>query len=106
MVGFRMAGFMLSGSGIRVFVLWNMGLGWGGWGKVQISDGGGWGCGGDGVWRGTGVVCVVYWRCLKGAIVRLMSCNAPLKASRLLWVNTLDGSLFPWAIVRGMKLYV
>ena len=40
------------------------------------------------------VVCVVYWRCLKGAVVRLISCNAPLKASRLLWVNTLDGSLF------------
>ena len=33
MVGFRMAGFMLSESGIRVFVLGNMGLGWGGWGK-------------------------------------------------------------------------
>ena len=30
MVGFRMAGFMLSGSEIRVFVLGNMGLGWGG----------------------------------------------------------------------------
>ena len=28
MVGFRMAGFMLSGNGIRVFVLGNMGLGW------------------------------------------------------------------------------
>ena len=39
MVGFRMAGFMLSGSGIRVFVLENMGLGWGGWGKVQVNDG-------------------------------------------------------------------
>ena len=43
-----MAGFMLSGSGIRVFVLGNMGLGWGGWGKVQIKGGGvvGMGCGG------------------------------------------------------------
>ena len=29
---------MLSGSGIRVFVLGNMGLGWSGWGKVQVSD--------------------------------------------------------------------
>ena len=83
---------MLSGSGIRVFVLGNKGLGWGGWGKVQVNDGGGWGCGRDGVWRGTGLVlCVAYyWRCLKGAVVRLMSCNAPLKASRLLWANTLD----------------
>ena len=91
MLGFRMAGFMLSGSGIRVFVLGNMGLGWGGWGKVQVNDGGGWGCGrdGDGV-----VVYIVYWRCLKGAIVRLMSCNAPLKVSRLLWATTLEGSLF------------
>ena len=54
----------------------------------------------DGMWRGAGVVgYVVYWRCLKGADVRLMSCNAPLKASRLLWVNTLGGSLFHWAIV-------
>ena len=34
MVGFRMAGFVLSGSEIRVFVLGNMGLGWGGWGKI------------------------------------------------------------------------
>ena len=39
MVGFRIAGFMLSGSGIRVFVLGNVGLGWGGWGKVQATDG-------------------------------------------------------------------
>ena len=37
------------------------------------------GCGG-----GQGWWCVVYWRCLKGAVVRLISCNAPLKASRLL----------------------
>ncbi|KAK2173075.1 hypothetical protein NP493_898g00016 [Ridgeia piscesae] len=57
---------------------WNVGLGWGGWGKVQVNDGEGWGCGRDGVCRGTGVVvCVVYWRCLKGAVLRLMSCNAP-----------------------------
>jgi len=34
MVVFRMAGFMLSGSGIRVFVLGNVELGWDGWGKV------------------------------------------------------------------------
>ena len=56
LLGFRMAGFMLSGSGIRVFVLGNMGLGWGGWGKVQIKAGGvvGMGCGGG---RGGGV----YW---------------------------------------------
>ena len=55
-------------------------------GKVQVND---WGEGGrDGVWRGTGVVVwVVYWRCLIGAVVRLMSCNAPLKASRLLCVG-------------------
>ena len=32
---------MLSGSGIKVLVLGNMGLVWGGWGKVQVSDGGG-----------------------------------------------------------------
>ena len=61
MFGFRMAGFMLSGSGIRVFLFGNMGLGWGGWGKVQFNDGERWGCGRDGVWRGTGVVeYVVY----------------------------------------------
>ena len=40
MVGFRMAGFILSGSGIRIFVLVNMGLGWGKWGKVQVEGGG------------------------------------------------------------------
>ena len=39
-VGFRMAGFMLSGSGIRVCVLGNVELGWGGWGKVQFNVGG------------------------------------------------------------------
>ena len=56
-----MVGFMLSGSGLRVFVLGNMGLGWAGWGKVQVNDGGGWGCGRDGVWgdRGGGVCCLL-----------------------------------------------
>ena len=44
---------------------------------------------------GAGVVgYVVYWRCLKGVVVRLMSCNAHLKASRLLWVKTLGRSMF------------
>ena len=32
----------------------------------------------------------VYYRCFKGAVVRLISCNAPLKASRMLWVNILN----------------
>ena len=52
MVGFRMAGFMLSGSGIRVFVLGNVELGWGGWGKVQVNGVGvvGMGCGGGLGW--------------------------------------------------------
>ena len=45
------------------------------------------------------VVYIAHWRCLKGEIVRLMSCNAPLKVSRLLWANTLEGSLFHWAIL-------
>ena len=98
-VGFRMAGVVLSGSGIRVFVLGNVEKGWGGWGKVQVNDG-------DGVDGRDVVGYVVYWRCLKGAVIRLMSCNALLKASRLLWVNTLSGSLFHWAIVRGKKLYL
>ena len=45
--------------------------------KSMMGEGG---CGRDGVWRGTGVVvCVVYWRCLKGAVVRLMTCHAPLR---------------------------
>ena len=52
---FRMAGFMLSGSRIRVLVLGNMGIGWGGWGKVQVNDGEdggvvGTGCGGGQGW--------------------------------------------------------
>ncbi|KAK2191793.1 hypothetical protein NP493_45g03001 [Ridgeia piscesae] len=59
MVGFRMAGFMLSGSGIRLFVLGNMGLGWGGWGKVQVNDGGGWGVVGMGCGGGQGWWCVL-----------------------------------------------
>ena len=59
MVGFRMAGFMLSGSGIRVFVLGNMGLGWDGWGKVQVNDGGGWGVVGTAYGGGQGWWCVL-----------------------------------------------
>ena len=55
-VGFMMAGFMLSGSGIRVFVHGNVELGWGGWRKVQFNVGGWCGCGRDGMWRGAGVV--------------------------------------------------
>ena len=56
MVSFRMAGIMLSGSGIRVFVLGNVGLGWGGWEKKyksMIGEGGGvvgMGCGGGKEW--------------------------------------------------------
>ena len=46
------------------------------------------------------MVCVVYWRYLQDAVVRLMSCNAPLGASRLKWVNAIDGSMFHWAFVR------
>ena len=56
-VGFRMAGFMLSGSGIKVFVHGSVELGWGGWGKVQFNVGGMvvWGRGaGDG-----GIYCLV-----------------------------------------------
>ena len=34
----------------------------------------GWGCGRGRVWR----CCVVYGRCLKGAVVRSISCNAHL----------------------------
>ena len=64
-------------------------------------------CGRGEVWRGTGVVvCVVYWRCLKGAVVRSISCNAPLKASRLLGINALDESLIHCGIVWGKKLYL
>ena len=97
-VGFRMAGFMLSGSGIRVFVHGNVELGWGGWGKYNSVLGDGVGVVGVGCGGGLG-----WWDILSisGAVVRLISCNAPLKASRLLWVNTLGGSLFHWAIVRG-----
>ena len=50
---------MLSGSGIRLFVLGNMGLGWGGWGKVQVNDGGGWGVVGMGCGGGQGWWCVL-----------------------------------------------
>ena len=61
MVGFRMAGFMLSGSGIRVFVLGNVELGRGGWGKVQFNVGAWCGCGRDGMWRGAGVVGYIVY---------------------------------------------
>ena len=96
MVGFRMAG-----SGIRVFVLGNMGLGW--VGEKYKSMMGRVGCGKDWVWP-SGVVYVVYWRCLKGAVIRLISCNAPLKASRLLWVYIFDGSLFQFYLTRFNKI--
>ena len=53
-VGFRMAGFMLSGSGIRVFVHGSVELGWGGGEKYNSMLGDdvgvvGMGCGGLGV---------------------------------------------------------
>ncbi|KAK2179666.1 hypothetical protein NP493_479g02004 [Ridgeia piscesae] len=76
MIGFRMAGFLLSGSGIRVFVLGNMGLGWGGWGKVQVNDGGGWWCGrgveGD---RGGGVYCLLEVPEGCSCQVNVLQCN-------------------------------
>ena len=42
-------------------MLGNMGLGWGGWGKIQVNDEGGCGCGRDWVWRGQGggVCCLL-----------------------------------------------
>ena len=50
------------------------------------------------------VVCVVYWRYLKGAVVRLISsCNVLLKASRLLWVNTLDLKSVPLCYCSGKQ---
>ena len=33
-------------------MLGNVGLGWGGWGKLQVNCGGGWVCGRDGVLSG------------------------------------------------------
>ena len=52
-------------------------------------------CGRSGALRGrVAVNCVVYGRYLKGAVVRSISCSAPLKVSRLLEVDALDGSLF------------
>ena len=48
-VGFRMAGFMSSGSGIKVFVHGNVELGWAGWGTVQLNVGGWCGCGRGGM---------------------------------------------------------
>ena len=91
LVGFRMASFVLSGSGIRVFVLGNMELGRGGWGKYRSVVG----------------VCVVYLLdVLEGCSCQfIISSNALLKASRL-WINALDWSLFHCAIVQGEKLYL
>ena len=63
-------------------------------------------CGRGGCVGGYWWWCVVYWRCLKGAVVRLISYNAPLKASIVLGIYALDESLFHSAIVRGMKLYL
>ena len=100
---------MLSVSGIRVFVLclgiWDEGGVDGKKKRSVLGEGGV--CGRGGVCRGIGVVvCVVYWRRLKGAVVRLISYNAPLKASMLLGIHALDGNLFHSAIVRGKKLYL
>ena len=59
---------------------WEYGIMVGWIGKVQVNDGGGWGCGRHGLWRGTGVVvCIAYWTCLKGAVVRLIG---PASGSR------------------------
>jgi len=77
LVGFKVVGSMLSGSGMRVFVLGNLRLGWSGWEKYRsvlgrVGDAIGVGCrGGQGWWR-----CIVYGRYLKDAVVRSVSCNA------------------------------
>ena len=78
-----MAGFMLSESGIRVFVLGNMGLGWGGCGKVH---GGGWGvvgmgCGGG--WGG-GVYCLLE-------VPEVCSCQVNVLQCTLEGVETVVG---------------
>ena len=86
---------MLSGSGIRVFVLGIMGLGWCGWGKVQVNDGGGWGCGRDGVWRGTGaVVCICLLEVPEGC-----SCQVNVLQSTLEGVETVVGKYIRWKSV-------
>ena len=47
---------------------WEYGIRVGWMRKVLVNEGGGWGCGRDGVGRGSGVVvCIAYWRCLKDA---------------------------------------
>ena len=97
---------MLSGCGIRVFVLGNMGLWWGGWEKVQINYGGGWGCGRVGVWRGRGGGVYCLLEVPEGCDCQVNVLQAPLKVSRLLLANTLEGSPIHWAIVRGKKLYL
>jgi len=61
------------------------------------------GCGGD---RSGGVHCLCHGRCMNGAVVRSISCNAPLKALRLLGMNALNGSLFHCPTVQGKKLYL
>ena len=59
---------------------------------------------GDGLWRGMGWwYCVVYGRYLEGAVFRSISCNAPLKVSRLLGINVFRGSLFHCAVVWGKE---
>ena len=75
--------------------------------KSTMGDGVGvvgMGCGGGGGWVG-GIYCLleVPQGCSCQVII---SCNALLKASGLVWVNTLGGSLFHWAIVRGKKLFI
>ena len=93
MVGFRMAGFMLSGSGIRAFVLGNMGLGWGGWRKVQVNDGGGWGGGVVGAGcrggRGGGVCCLLE-------VPEGRSCQVSVLQCTLEGVETVVGKYVRW----------
>ena len=96
MVGFRMAGFMLSESGIRVFVLGNMELGWGGWGKVQVNYEGGWGYGRAG-WgvegdRGGGV-------CFLLEVPEGCSCQVNVLQCTLEWVETVMGKYIGWKSV-------
>ena len=48
---------------INYFVLGNMGLGWGGWGKVKVNNGEGGGLVGMGCGGGQGLWCVLSIGC-------------------------------------------
>ena len=81
-------------------MLGNVELEQGGWGKVQVTDGGRCGCGRDGIWRGAGVGGGV---CCLMEVPEGCSCLVNVLQCTLEGVETVVGKYIRWKSVRGKE---